>query len=203
MKKKLLAITGVIGAICLVGGAYALFSGTAETKQNTFSIVPGQEQEVGAVEIIEPNWDASNAVNLEPGQLVAKDPYAKSKADYESYIVIAVTIPKVSGKVGTTDGKYETFSLVGLDTSNFELLDTDVNDARAIYYYGYKSVVTAKGQTTPLFTKIQVTNFSLLSSKVEGTVDVDAYMIQHINPETGAAFTSVNDAYTKIGKFVD
>ena len=71
-KAAVLAGAMTLGA---VSGAYAYFSGTAETKSNVFNIVAGQsDQKDTAGTILEPGWNPANAVDLEPGQEVTKDP---------------------------------------------------------------------------------------------------------------------------------
>lgn len=64
-KAAVLAGAMTLGA---VSGAYAYFSGTAETKSNVFNIVAGQsDQKDTAGTILEPGWNPANAVDLEPG----------------------------------------------------------------------------------------------------------------------------------------
>ena len=92
-KAAVLAGAMTLGA---VSGAYAYFSGTAETKSNVFNIVAGQsDQKDTAGTILEPGWNPANAVDLEPGQEVTKDPSLKSNVEYQSWAFLQVEIPAV------------------------------------------------------------------------------------------------------------
>ena len=199
-KKKISALIGVVATVALVGGAFAYFSGTAEQKQNAFSVVAGEQDEDGAIEIDEPGWVPEDAEDLEPGQIVTKDPSVKSNVDYDGWIIVKVTSPKIEASM-TKDGaasKLEAFDYLGL-SSDYELLKTEDGDDAVVYYYGYKNILTAGGQTSALFNKIQLKDFARIDAAQEGSVDVDAAIVQKINPSSGAEFENVGAAFTALG----
>lgn len=111
-KKKVWAILLLVAlAIGVVGGAYAYFTSRSETVTNTFTISENDpDGKLGVIE--EPEWsadDPSEHLNLQPNFIIAKDPLFKSLADWDSWVFMEVTVPKVeasdAGKiqVGGTD----------------------------------------------------------------------------------------------------
>ena len=202
-RKKLMAVVGVLTSIALVGGAFAYFSGRAETKENKFAIVAGEQDQDGAIEIKEPNW-VPPTDPVQPGQVLAKDPYVESKVDYEGYIVMKVTSPKISAKMSKEDTKFSKIEAFGYDwnTTDFQLLSEDDGTDAVVYYYGLKNSVAGKATTPKLFNKITFKNFAAVE-KVDNMnyqVDVDAAIIQKIDPDKGTQFANVDAAFTGMGR---
>lgn len=82
---KVIKAGTIIGSLCLAtaGGiqsGYAYFSGTSEIKINQLSIARGEQDQDGALIIVEPEWDAGKeadenyAMDMQPGESVVKDP---------------------------------------------------------------------------------------------------------------------------------
>lgn len=201
-KKRVAAICGVAAAVLLIGGAFAYFSGQAETKANNFSIVAGGDEENGPIRIEEPNWDPSKAVDIEPGQLIGKDPKVVSQAEYDGWVTVRVSVPTIEAqKNDDTEYKvYDIFDLVDVDSS-FTLLNSEVSDTAgkdSVYYYGYNNILESEAETPSLFKKLQMQDFTMVKEALADSVDVDAIIIQKINPETGVNFTSVAEAFSTV-----
>ena len=140
-KAAVLAGAMTLGA---VSGAYAYFSGTAETKSNVFNIVAGRsDQKDTAGTILEPGWNPANAVDLEPGQEVTKDPSLKSNVEYQSWAFLQVEIPAVTAqkKGDLSDQVYDAVVLNGIDGAKWEKIREDISGepgTDSVYIYGLK-----------------------------------------------------------------
>lgn len=204
MKKSKLAVLAMCGMLAcggVVGGAYAYYSGISETTENQFTIKAGKLDEtngekVGVIE--EDLWNPENADDLAPNQEVAKNPKFTSKAEYEAWCIMKVSVPTETMKIGgeTTASVYDTVTLEGLDTENWTLLkeqksNTDGTDS--VYYYGYNTTVEKDESTTELFTAIKVPDISELTENFSDTVDVAAHIVQAEGYET------VTDAFATLG----
>ncbi len=205
-KKKLAAIISVVASVAVIGGAFAYFSATAETKENKFAVVVGEEDEEGGIEIEEPKWNEPTEPVL-PGQLLPKDPDTLSKVEYDGYCIMKVTSPKIMATIGdeTEFSAHEAFKFIGLNVGegkDFIELKKEDTDKAVIYYYGFKNVLEAGKATTKLFTAIQLNDFTSISEnqegmvdkKMDGQVDIDAALVQKINPESGYDFGATVDA---------
>ncbi len=234
-KGKKNVIKGItIAALTLgvVGAAFAYFTAQAQQKQNTFSIVGNG----GGIDIEEPEWPGPQE-DLVPGTYVKKDPFVVSSVDYDGWVVMKVTVPKIQASLNKQAGSYQVATFEA-DTTKYTLLNSeDVQRAienpdatEVVYFYGYNDKVYAKknanpaavhseddktaqlnnlgkaNATTELFKEIKIQNFDGVDENAAGTemsVDVDAMIIQSINPnsETGAEFANVTEAFGVLGQF--
>lgn len=256
MKKKL-AIAGCAGlmTIATIGGAYALYTGTAKTVENKFNIVAGADHGTegfdpsnpdGPTEgtdgsVDEGNWGTNDedgdgqpddingdgvidendkpdtdgdgiydsADDLEPGQKVLKNPSIISNVNYESWVVMRVNIPTVTGRL-SDEADVKRHDAVILAKDGFEevaepevghmlgddavLLSKYEQDGQTVYYYGFVKPLQSKEkdphQTATLFDYFRVQDFAEIevnnddgrSASAEGVgVDVSAAMIQTTN----------------------
>lgn len=226
-KKKMIAgaFTGLALIIC-AGGAYALFSARAAQKNNAFSIVVGEKDQDGGIEIIEPKWnpDDPEHKDMEPGQITTKDPYVQSNVAYDGWIVIKVSVPKVLSKMEKDDplSYIEAVYTLCADASgnlpadvsehqfnnnDFTLLATEHIDDNtadsANYYFGFNDIVPGFGKTTNIFDGIQIRDFEAVTpssekdtdTSISGVIDLNAMIVQSINPETGVPYKNVSDAF--------
>ena len=189
-KKKVAGITLlVLALLATIGGAYALYTGTATQKQNTFSISAGKSDDTDAGEILEPNWVAANAADLQPNmQHIAKDPSLKSKVEYEAWVFMRLEIPVLTGRKSgdTTDQIYEAVAIDDLNTTDWELIKSTPSTTagtNSVYIYGYKTPLAAKVESSKLFTSFSIPNFTQVnesstgSGKYTDSIDVSASMI--------------------------
>lgn len=192
---------GMLACGSVAGGAYAYYSGISETTENQFTIKAGKLDEdnadkVGVIE--EDKWVPENAEELVPNKSVAKNPKFISKAEYEAWCIMKVSIPTETMKVGGADtaSVHNVVSLEGLDTTNWTLLKeqkSDVDGTDSVYYYGYNTTVDKDEATTELFTSIKVPDISELGENFSDTVDVAAHIVQAEGYET------VADAFVTLG----
>jgi predicted ribosomally synthesized peptide with SipW-like signal peptide len=217
--KKNVVKAVVIAALSLgiVGTAFAYFTSQAEQKNNEFNIVKSE----GEIEIVEPEWDPEPGKDMVPGKIIDKDPRTVSHVDYDGWVVMRIEVPKISATLDGQNGRFDSVQLLEVDTDNFKLLATDSSDKSTVYYYGYKDIVLSEAHgkdidsgkvvqegegkvymnmTTPVFNKIKVQDFTAIADAFKGSVDVDAQIIQRVDPSTGKDFVApagydANDAF--------
>lgn len=86
-KKKTIIAAVVLILVYMIGGAIAYFTDT-DSVTNTFTI--GNVD----IEVLEPNWDSTNAENLMPGDTVTKDPKIHNKSTTNpAYVFMKVESP--------------------------------------------------------------------------------------------------------------
>lgn len=185
-KASKIAKTGVIaGMLCLfaAGGihrGYAYFSGTSEIKVNQLSIARGEQDQDGALIIVEPEWDARKAadenyaMDMQPGESAVKDPRVESQIDYPCWVFVEVLIPEESGTLEKADNPYSyvTFTGDGTDyTYGFEIVVPEINEEDwelyqrsygknlISYVYGCRTPLEAYGTTSPVFMSIIIPEF--------------------------------------------
>ena len=182
-KKTKAAVLAGAMTLAAVSGAYAYFSGTAETKSNVFNIVAGQsDQKDTAGTILEPGWNPANAVDLEPGQEVTKDPSLKSNVEYQSWAFLQVEIPAVTAqkKGDLSDQVYDAVVLNGIDGAKWEKIREDISGepgTDSVYIYGLKDPLAPGAETPKLFTSFAVQDFTKLEA-VSDSVNVSGSLIQ-------------------------
>lgn len=176
------AIAGVLFLFTAGGihSGYAYFSGTSEIKVNQLSIARGEQDQDGALIIVEPEWDARKAadenyaMDMQPGESAVKDPRVESSIDYPCWVFVEVSIPEESGTLEKADNPYPyvTFTGDGTDyTYEFEIVVPEINeedwelyqrsDGKNLisYVYGCRMPLEAYGTTSPIFESITVPKF--------------------------------------------
>ena len=186
-KKKIIFAVLAIMLLATIGGAYALYTGTASKQENTFSIAAGSSDDSSAGTIEEPHWDETNATDLQPNnQNIPKDPKLKSNVDYKAWVFIKVEIPVLSGRKDgdTVDTVYDAVTIDDYDLANWKLIkktESHTLGTNSVYIYGYKTELAAKASTTPLFTSFSVPNFTKVNETAGGkftdSIDVSGAMI--------------------------
>jgi hypothetical protein len=209
VNKKVLAliIVGALGIGGVMGGAFAMYLGVSDKKVNVIDLDSGQK---GAVvgEIVETDWNSSDATNLQPGAKVAKNPAFVSNADYESWVIMRVDIPTYLCSMGEQDSLSEQVLMYitddesdAIEVSAVKGLDDEGDYTTKInkdwkylgeadstdnyykyYYYGYTKKVGKKdasdSTTTPLFTHFVVKDLTALATHVYTSIYVSANIIQ-------------------------
>lgn len=175
----------VAGFLCLfavsgIRSGYAYFSGTSEMKINHLSIAKGEQDQEGAIIIVEPEWDARKeadenyAMDMQPGESAIKDPRVESCIDYPCWVFVEVMIPEEMGTLEKADNPYEYVTLIGEGTDYtyaFEIVVPQINEEDwklyqrsngknlISYVYGYKTPLEAYGTTSPVFDTITIPEF--------------------------------------------
>ena len=186
-KKKIIFAVLAIMLLATIGGAYALYTGTASKQRILLVLQTGSSDDSSAGTIEEPHWDETKATDLQPNnQHIPKDPKLKSNVDYKAWVFIKVEIPVLSGRMDadTTDKVYDAVTIDDYDTTNWELIKQTKSTTlgtNSVYIYGYKTELAAKASTTPLFTSFSVPNFTKVNETAGGkftdSIDVSGAMI--------------------------
>lgn len=181
-KIKVTMLTAAL-AMSVIGGAYSYYSGTAKQVQNNFNIVAGQmNQKDDAGTVQEPNWNADNAKDLQPGQVVSKDPSLKSNVAYESWAFATVEIPTITAqKNGDTADKVYDAVIPNFDTTNWTLIKSSVSKkagTNSVYVYGFKKKLPKGGTTGTLFTNFTVQDFTKVATPLSNSIDISGTFIQ-------------------------
>ena len=189
-KKQYLALMAAL-VVSVVGGvaAYSYFSGKAETKQNEFNLVAGEKNQNDAGTIMEPGWDGGGkavaAAGLVPAQVVAKDPYIVSNADWSAWAIMKVEVPKFTEAPNA--GKL-TADLLNVNADNkWVLLKEEDSDNQKTYIYGYKEKLAGnnstkaedeRARTSSLFDSFKIADDISLSEKYTGAIKVSGTLVQ-------------------------
>lgn len=195
---KLTALLAVLAVSALGVGALSYYSGTAEKKQNDFNIVAGQKDQNDAGTIIEDKWNPDNAKNMQPGQIVEKNPVLKSNVEYTAQAFLKVNVPTVYAQLdGDAEDKIYDAAVPDFDTTSgkWKLIRASVSstiDKKSEYIFGYVKPLPAGDRTTELFTYMTIPPFTHTNA-FTGSVDISGSLIQ-----TEGAVT-LDDAVAKLG----
>lgn len=183
--KKIIAIVIAALAIIITGGVVAYLTDT-DTATNTFTI--------GAVSIdlTEDNWNATNAQNVVPGQVVQKDPAIENTGSNPAYVYLKIQEPIVDQAAGGT-GPLLTYT----KNNGWTQLGTssDSGGVRTSVYY-YNTALASGATTTALFNNVTVSNFKQSTVSGNKQMVVTAYAIQSNDLPSG---TTIATAYSLIG----
>ena len=200
-KNRILAAIGILAAIATVSaGAYAYFNGHTAPKVNRFNIVGG-DHDIEKGEIVEPNWDPQNAVNLVPSQTVPKDPQFQSGVDYEAYAFMKVEMPQVRATLDP-EGEYAYTDAFTYNVNDGWVLvgekptTSEGGDHIYLYMYGANintpTLLPANGRTTALFNEITVPDFARCLAKT-GTLDIEGFSEQSAGVDLATALADARE----------
>ncbi len=202
---KVMAI--VCAGIMLIAGsagAYAYSSTSAVTVNNTFRLIAGSQDQNDAGTIQESNWgDDDEHQNLQPNNVVPKNPTITSNVDYDAWVFLQIDIPAVLAAQDSDREEYIYPAVLlsydgeteGFNSEDWMLIgstEATSTDGTYIYYYGYKNPIAKDETTTELFRYIMVPDFTKIEY-FEGSIDVTGYMIQH------EGFDTLTDAAKGLG----
>lgn len=203
---SLLAVSGI-------HNGYAYFSGKSEVKLNLISLAGGEQNQEGALIIVEPEWDdrkeadAGYAMDMQPGESAVKDPRVESTLNYPCWVFTEVSIPEEWATLEKADNPYEyvTFAGDGVDYTNaFEIVVPEINKEDwqiygrehgknlITYVYGYKMPLEAHGTTNPVFESFTVPAFK----ELEGG---ENYIIIRAEAVQTEGCLTLDDAARKLG----
>lgn len=179
--KKIVAIIVAALAIIVTGGVIAYLTDT-DTATNTFTI--------GAVSIdlTEDNWNATNAQNVVPGQVINKDPAIDNTGSNSAYVYIKVEEPIVNMRAGGT-GPLLTYSI----NTGWTQLKTSTSGATKTTVFYYNTALAAGNNTPSLFNNVTVAEFDQNTVNGSKNMVVTAYAIQSNDLPSG---TTIQNAYT-------
>lgn len=161
MKKKKLLVAALCGALTVgtIGGAYAYFTNVSDTAKNTFSIVKGGKDEDKG-QIPEPDWDPDKAEELQPGEIINKDPLFVNTADYPVYVFLEISYPTVknedaSGNIqinkANVAAKTPLVTFQTIDTNKWTKVATTEEDGKTTEVWGYNTILAAQEADTTAF----------------------------------------------------
>lgn len=179
--KKIVAIIVAALAIIVTGGVIAYLTDT-DTATNTFTI--------GAVSIdlTEDNWNATNAQNVVPGQVINKDPAIDNTGSNSAYVYIKVEEPIVNMRAGGT-GPLLTYSI----NTGWTQLKTSTSGTTKTTVFYYNTALAAGNNTPSLFNNVTVAEFDQNTVNGSKNMVVTAYAIQSNDLPSG---TTIQNAYT-------
>lgn len=182
--KKILAIIVAAFAIIITGGVIAYLTDT-DTATNTFT--------VGAVSIdlTEDNWNATNAQNVVPGQVIAKDPKIANTGSNSAYVYLKVEEPVVNLSAGGT-GPLFTYTA---NTTNWTQLSTSTSGSTKTTVYYYKTALASGSTTQALFNNVTVAGFDQGTVTGSKNIVVTAYAIQSNDLPSGTTISSAYATY--------
>ena len=178
-------------AVLVIGGVFAYLTAT-DTAVNKLSIATKLD-----IEVVEPNWNPDNAVDLLPTEEVAKDPAIHNKTDKEMWVFADVVIPTKNIVVADEAGHKQPQAVTDLFTYNenavyWTLQDTIVEDGKVTYRYAYNQVLDGDATTPSIFDTIKVCNYvdeQIDTAEAAQQIIINAYGVQK------EGFDTYNDAF--------
>mgnify|MGYP002567705482 CR=1 FL=1 len=186
----------VISCVCLVAlvvaGVFAYLTAT-DTVENKFSVATELD-----IEVVEPNWNPDNAVDLLPTEEVAKDPAIHNKTDKDMWVFADVVIPTKDIVTAKTDGTKLPSGVTELFTFDanpgWTLADKIVNDDDTVTYrYIFDEAVAGNATTDSIFNSVKVCNYvdeQFDTQSAAKSIFINGYGIQK------QGFDTPSDAYT-------
>ena len=181
--KKMIAIIVAALAIIITGGVVAYLTDT-DTATNTFTI--------GAVSIdlTEDNWNATNAQNVVPGQVINKDPAIENTGSNSAYVYLKIEEPIVAQTPSGT-GPLVTYTT----NTGWTQLSTNTSGSTKTTVYYYNTALTSGNSTNALFNNVTVSNFNQSTVTGSKNMVVTAYAIQSNDLPAGTTIASAYETY--------
>lgn len=185
----------IVALLCLaalvIGGVFAYLTAT-DTAINKLSIATKLD-----IEVVEPNWNPDNAVDLLPTEEVAKDPAIHNLTDKEMWVFADVVIPTKNIVVADEAGHKQPQAVTDLFTYNenavyWTLQDTIVEDGKVTYRYAYNQILDGDATTPSIFDTIKVCNYvdeQIDTAEAAQEIVINAYGVQK------EGFDTYNDAF--------
>lgn len=192
ISKKTKSILAALSIVAIVGvsGVVAYLTDN-DSEQNTFTV--GNVQ----INLVEPNWNPTNAQNIVPGQNIVKDPKVKNEGKNPAYIYLEVTVPAATVATAQDNGTPVAAAKTQLFTytpgSNWTLLPAYTVESATSnkYVYAYNQAVPAGGETTTLFDEVKFAN---VTETIAGNLDIDIKAVA-IQSESLPSGTTIVQAY--------
>ena len=199
-KRKLwmpaLAVAALALLIAAIGGA-AAYLNDREAHTGSVTLAPALE-----IALVQPAWKGG-ADSVRPNQLIDKDPRVQNKSGFDVYAFIEVTVPYVDDLVaqdaagnplndGQPGGALYTYTLEpGWAAVEEPVLEADGQGGKRLrcayaWMEDGKLTLLGAGETTgPLFTQVQVVNYSQATLGEKQRLTVSAYALDAAVSEDG------------------
>lgn len=199
-KKKSIAVAIVLLLVLVIGGMLAYFTDT-DTETNVFVLGDNVD-----IDLVETNWDATQANGIHPGTTVTKDPEIQNlSTSTEAYVFAEVIVPcyatsgstvnaplfKLNDSTGTALGTtVGSAGNSGWTLISVSAIDTTNKTITYVYGYGTSAAMTAlsesSGGTTsttgPVFSSVTLEPTLTAAQKATApsttNIVVNAYGIQ-------------------------
>ena len=194
ISKKTKSILAALSIVAIVGvsGVVAYLTDNDDAK-NTFTV--GNVQ----INLVEDNWDPTNAQNIVPGQNIVKDPKVKNEGKNPAYVYLEVKVPVATVETAQDNGtpvaaaRTQLFTYT-VDTTKWTKLDAYTDETQAgynKYVYAYYQAVPVAGETTTLFDEVKFAN---VTQTIAGNQDIDIKAVA-IQSEALPSGTTIAQAY--------
>lgn len=199
-KVKTMLLAGSLAALLTIGGSVAYLTDVERTT-NKFQV--GKVD----IELSEPNWNEDDNQQIEPTQVIKKDPMVTNIGVNDAYVYLEVEVPMAEVITAAENGIREangakvyqelfTFE----SNNNWTLISKNELNNYMVYTYSYDKILSAGDATNTLFDTVTFANV------VEGQIDenkyeipVHAFAIQTENTGNGSGNVKAEAkaAYTK------
>jgi len=174
-KRNLITSVVALSLVSLLGiGATLAYLTDSDAATNTFT--SGSVK----IDLVEPDWDPEKGQDLEPGDVIPKDPAIVNVGKNDAYMMI-----KVEGMNAMTAIGFEAV----YDNENWVLVDatgkaiTVGTDALVDGYYVYDGIVAAGEATEPLFEEVEytigATGADFKTYTIEGKLNLQCDGVDH------------------------
>lgn len=196
---KMAVLFGVVGIIAM--GGTAAYLTDYDNVVNEFT--------VGKVEIdlTEPKWTPDEHVDIEPTEVIEKDPQITNTGVNDSFVYLEVSVPTAEVITADAEGNRIEKKLTELFTyakaSDWTQMEAKMLNGNKVYTYCYNKILKPGDTTIPLFETVTFANI------IEGQLDtahleipIRAYAIQTVNTggDTGTVVQQAMTAYQKYVK---
>lgn len=199
LKKEVLRTTALCGLVGIIAiGGTAAYLTDYDSTVNEFTV--GKVD----IELLEPNWHPEEHTDMEPTEVLSKDPQIKNIGVNDAFVYLEVSVPMADIITADLSGNRmdskvtELFSFT--KKSDWTQLEAKISGDTKIYTYAYNKILEPQETSTALFDSVTFANI------IEGQLDaaqleipVRAYAIQTVNTgdDSGTIAQQARSAYEK------
>ena len=199
LKKEVLRTTALCGLVGIIAiGGTAAYLTDYDSAVNEFTV--GKVD----IELLEPNWHPEEHTDMEPTEVLSKDPQIKNIGVNDAFVYLEVSVPMADIITADSAGNRVDSKLTELFTftkkNNWTQLESKVSGDHRVYTYAYNEILEPQQTSGALFDSVTFANI------IEGQLDaaqlevpVRAYAIQTVNTgdDSGTVAQQAQAAYQK------
>lgn len=199
LKKEVLRTTALCGLVGIIAiGGTAAYLTDYDSAVNEFTV--GKVD----IELLEPNWHPEEHTDMEPTEVLSKDPQIKNIGVNDAFVYLEVSVPMADIITADSAGNRVDSKLTELFTftkkNNWTQLEAKVSGDHRVYTYAYNEILEPQQTSGALFDSVTFANI------IEGQLDaaqlevpVRAYAIQTVNTgdDSGTVAQQAQAAYQK------
>ena len=171
---KYIAAAGILLLTGLLSRTEKTLAYLTDSEKHTNTLTYGNVK----IDLIETNWNPSDAHLMVPDRVRAKNPNAINTGEEDEWVVLQIKIPYIENAItASTDTETlnpaadtDLYTLETIDSTKWEAIGTvqkDTTEKISYHIYGFKTPLQAGESTGELFTNIKMSNF------IDGTVFTD------------------------------